>query len=151
MPNCSLQLVSFEHGTTFSKLDRYVSIISSVASELLEYYSHANEIKYFPDDDAEKPWAKLDLSNPESWMKAQFSIQVFANSGIGKGATFNIDVGEKSVNIEGIPVTEHVAKSERAGDADDDDDDNDLATALESLKTTINWNLMTVSKLKDKL
>jgi hypothetical protein len=142
--------VSFEDGTTLSKLDRYVSIISSVASELLEYFSRANELKYFPDDDAEKPWAKLDLSNPESWMKARFSIQVFAYSGIRKGATFNIDVGEKSVNVEGIPVTECVAESERAHDAGDNDDD-DLATTLESLKTTIDWNLMTVSKLKDEL
>lgn len=150
MPNCSLQLVSFEDGTTLSKLDRYVSIVSSVASELLEYFSRANEIKYFPDDDAKKPWAKLDLSNPESWMKARFSIQVFAYSGIRKGATFNIDVGEKSVNVEGIPVTECVAESERAHDAGDNDDD-DLATTLESLKTTIDWNLMTVSKLKDEL
>jgi hypothetical protein len=75
---------------------------------------------------------------------------VFAYSGIRKGATFNIDVGEKSVNVEGIPVTERVAKSERADDAGDNDDD-DLASALESLKTTINWNSMTVSKLKDKL
>jgi hypothetical protein len=96
--------------------------------------------------------SKLDLSNPESWTKARFSIQVFAYSGIGKGATFNIDVGEKIVNVEGIPVTEHVAESERADDAgDNDDDDDDLATALESLKTTIDWNSMTVSKLKDEL
>jgi hypothetical protein len=75
---------------------------------------------------------------------------VFAYSGIRKGATFSIDVGEKSVNVEGIPVTERVAESDRADDAGDDDDD-DLATALESLKTTIDWNSMTVSKLKDEL
>jgi hypothetical protein len=62
--------VSFEDGTTLSKLERYVSIISSVASELLEYFSRANEIKYFPDDDAKKPWAKLNLSNLESSTKA---------------------------------------------------------------------------------
>lgn len=104
LQNCGVQLVSFDEESKFAKLEAYANVVSSVCTEVQEYFSRANEIVYFPDKDCEREWAKKDLSVSENLKTVQYSLKVFAYSRIGEGAMFDVDIGGNTVIVNGTIV-----------------------------------------------
>lgn len=75
--------------------------LGPLCEQALAYFARANDIFFYPKEDASMPWANLDLSNPENWGHVRFQFRVFAYSNIGNGARFEVDFGAKT--FEHIP------------------------------------------------
>jgi hypothetical protein len=93
--------------------------METCCGKALEYFSRANDHLFFPDDEADLLWAKLDLANPESWSEVNFKFKVYAYSGIGNGATFAVDFGA------GIFEPVEGAGREDSQDEDDHEDEEE--------------------------
>jgi hypothetical protein len=75
------------------KLKALEDLMEPCSNKALEYFARANDHFFFPDEEVDLPWAKLDLTNPENWSEVNFKIKVYAYSGIGNGATFAVNLG----------------------------------------------------------
>jgi hypothetical protein len=89
----AIQLVRVDRGGKLKAIEETMALCCEKA---LEYFDRANYIYFFPDEEADLPWAKLDLTEPVNWSKAYFNTKVHAYSGIGNGATFDIDFGSQT-------------------------------------------------------
>lgn len=73
------------------RLAEIADFMKEVTAEALTYFSRANDITFFPDDDDACEWAKLDVTEAENWKQISYRMHVHAYSNIGEGACFHVD------------------------------------------------------------
>jgi hypothetical protein len=114
-------------------LETIGNVFKKIAVQALEYFERANDIYFFPDEDAESVWAKLDLTKPENWEKVYFKMRVEAYSGVGSGQTFKVDVGERyfrpvgyEVDANNINSPPSIREDDTASQEDEEDNDHEI-------------------------
>jgi hypothetical protein len=100
------------------KLKAIEDIMGVCCAKALEYFDRANDIFYFPDEEVNLPWAKLDLTDPQNWSEVDFNFKVLAYSGIGNGATFNVSFGSNT--FQHVDNEEGSVSDEKDTGEDDD-------------------------------
>ena len=73
------------------RLAELSEFMKEVTAEALTYFSRANDITFFPDDDGACDWAKLDVTEAEKWKQISYRMHVHAYSNIGEGASFQLN------------------------------------------------------------
>ena len=101
--------------------------IKPIGEKALEYFARANDIQYFPEDDAKSDWWNLDLTDPENWSAVVFYIRVTAYSGIASGQLFRVSFGDQTFE----PVNNHSPPTPAEDSDSDTDDDNDFERQLD--------------------
>ena len=116
------------------KLKAIEETMAPCCEKALEYFDRANDHLFFPGEEANLPWAKLDLTEPANWSRVNFSIKVHAYSGIGDGATFDVDFGsqtfqpmdneEEDIEEDDDSMDSHsICEDHHGSDSVDDDDE----------------------------
>jgi hypothetical protein len=84
LKNCGVQLVNFDTDVN-DRLVKLKATLEPASKQMNEYFSRANEFRYFPESDKDGGH--------------KFNIQVIAYSGIGDGATFRVDITSGNVRV----------------------------------------------------
>jgi hypothetical protein len=78
------------------RLAEIADFMKEITAEALTYFSRANDITFFPDDDDACDWAKLDVTEAENWKQIFYRMHVHAYSNIGEGACFHVNFSDST-------------------------------------------------------
>jgi hypothetical protein len=114
LKHCGVQLLCFDAQVS-ERLASIKELLEPAAKEMTDFFSRANEYRYFPEDDSDEG--------------RQSTIQVVAYSGVGEGATFAVDVAKGTVSLKSGSSTLLVEDEARRNEDAADDDEGTEETA----------------------
>ena len=140
LPYCGVQLVEFD----WEQLGVLSETTSPITKEANKYFSRVSNVTFFPKEEKDSEWAKLDLSDSENLKLISFRIKAQNYSGIRDGCTFVADLstGKFGAEDQGVDVgVADIGDNNFAKEFDaDEDEDCDMEMFDSLTKRDVIWN-----------